>query len=167
MKWVFLILLLLAFAPRAMVEASWGVGAAEGDSHAVRAQSARVLPAASFPEQRHDVAIAVPAGAAQNSRCNISGSWQHADKPASLWVDLKQQRITVQSHALAPAAVGLTVIRQLAPDLQNNSRWQGQMFDGERQGYVAVTIDAPDCHQLVVSAQQIMVLRLIRNETAI
>ena len=108
-------------------------------------------------------AKAIKTQTAQATRCEISGSWRHADKPASLLIDLKQQLLTVQQHEQAPQAVGLTVIRQLQPDPKNNASWYGQMYDGDSQDYVPVMISAQNCKSLAVSNKGKVVLRLTRD----
>ena len=45
--------------------------------------------------------------------CDISGIWQHADKSATLLVDLTKSEVSVHQHDENPKANGLVVIKEV------------------------------------------------------
>ena len=94
---------------------------------------------------------------AQDTHCEISGTWKHADKNAWLDVDLTTKTVSVKSHLDNPKANGLTVIKNLKP------KWSGEMFNGSTGGYVVVKLTFNGCGQLKVTDNGINILTLNRE----
>jgi hypothetical protein len=94
---------------------------------------------------------------AQDTHCEISGTWKHADKNAWLEVNLTTKTINVKSHLDNPKANGLTVIKNLKPN------WSGQMYNASTDGYVPVKLAFNSCEQLRVTNNGVNILTLNRE----
>lgn len=94
---------------------------------------------------------------AQDTHCDISGVWKHADKNAWLEVDLTAKKVVVKSHMDNPKANGLTVIKNLKP------KWTGEMYNASTGGYVSVKLTFNRCKQLKVTANNENILTLNRD----
>lgn len=99
---------------------------------------------------------------ALNERCDISGVWQHAGKPAKLFIDTDKGEISVHSHELNPNAVGLVVIKNVAAET-NDLTWAANMYHAENKDFVAVHIVADRCDVLTVRHQSEVILKLIKD----
>jgi hypothetical protein len=94
---------------------------------------------------------------AQNTKCEISGTWKHADKNAWLEINLTTKTVNVKSHLDNPKANGLTVIKNLKPN------WSGQMYNASTGGYVPVRLTFNSCEQLKVTDNGVNILTLNRE----
>ncbi|NQZ83240.1 MAG: hypothetical protein HRT52_19725 [Colwellia sp.] len=94
---------------------------------------------------------------AQDTHCEISGTWKHADKNAWLEVDLSTKTVNVKSHLDNPQANGLTVIKNLKP------KWSGEMYNASTGGYVSVRLAFNGCEQLNVTDNGVNILTLNRE----
>ncbi|MEW6997395.1 hypothetical protein AADZ86_06810 [Colwelliaceae bacterium BS250] len=72
----------------------------------------------------------------------ISGTWKHSQKPA--WLELEFESgigsLSVKRHENNAKAAGLNVIKEIKRDVNQSSRWDGQMYSAAENGYVAVTL---------------------------
>ena len=93
--------------------------------------------------------------------CDISGVWNHSDKPAKLLIDLNKAEATVYSHDNQTKAVGLVVLKAVKP-ASHASLWDAQMYSAEDDSFVDVQITSKDCKQLNVVYQGDEVLSLVR-----
>lgn len=93
--------------------------------------------------------------------CDISGVWNHSDKPAKLLIDLNKAEATVYSHDNHTKAVGLVVLKAVKP-ASHASLWDAQMYSAEDDSFVDVQITSKDCKQLNVVYQGDEVLSLVR-----
>lgn len=93
--------------------------------------------------------------------CDISGIWNHSDKPAKLLIDLKKAEATVYSHDDNTKAIGLVVLKAVKP-ASSSSLWDAQMYSAEEDSFVDVQITSKDCNQLNVVFQGDEVLSLVR-----
>lgn len=84
------------------------------------------------------------AASAVSAAQDISGTWLHADKPASIRINLDTGIASVGHHEHNPEAVGLTVIKSLKV-ANEGGRWDGEMFNGYKGQYdpVVVTLSSP------------------------
>ncbi len=96
-----------------------------------------------------------------NGECNISGIWDHDDKPAKLLFDLDNAEVTVYSHDNNTKAIGLVVLKALKPT-SNALLWNAQMYSAAEGSYVDVQLTLNGCHQLAVSFNGEEVLALAR-----
>jgi hypothetical protein len=94
---------------------------------------------------------------AQDTKCEISGTWKHADKNAWLEINLTTKTVNVKSHLDNPKANGLTVIKNLKPN------WSGQMYNASTGGYVPVRLTFNSCEQLKVTDNGVNILTLNRE----
>jgi len=94
---------------------------------------------------------------AQDTQCEISGTWKHADKNAWLEINLTTKTVNVKSHLDNPKANGLTVIKNLKPN------WTGQMYNASTGGYVPVLLSFNSCEQLWVTDNGVNILTLNRE----
>lgn len=94
---------------------------------------------------------------AQDTKCEISGTWKHADKNAWLEINITTKTVKVKSHLDNPEANGLTVIKNLKPG------WSGQMYNASTGGYVLVQLDFNSCEQLNVTNKGVNILTLNRE----
>lgn len=106
-------------------------------------------------------ANALSSNGAQEERCDISGVWQHAGKPAELSIDLSKGEIKVHSHELNPNAVGLVVIKNVKPT-PTVSSWSAKMYHAQVDDFVTINITAENCKKLNLSHQGDQVLSLNR-----
>lgn len=92
----------------------------------------------------------------------IHGKWQHALKPAELFIDLTSGVATVYSHKLSPESVGLTVIKNI---VIHDKKASALMFNGELRDYESVVLMLNNKHTLIVKNQDNEeILRLIRPQ---
>jgi hypothetical protein len=94
---------------------------------------------------------------AQDTHCEISGTWKHADKNAWLEINLTTKTVNVKSHLDNPKANGLTVIKNLKPN------WSGQMYNASTGGFVPVQLAFNSCEQLKVTDNGVNILTLNRE----
>ncbi len=95
------------------------------------------------------------------ANCDVSGVWKHADKPATLFIDLNAGEVLVQSHQGHPQSTGLVVIKNL--ELSSDSTWSAQMYSAEVDSYVTVNIiTSHNCRQMDVSYEDENILKLLR-----
>jgi hypothetical protein len=94
---------------------------------------------------------------AQDTQCEISGIWKHADKNAWLEINLTTKTVNVKSHLDNPKANGLTVIKNLKPN------WSGQMYNASTGGFVPVQLVFNSCEQLKVTDNGVNILTLNRE----
>ena len=99
---------------------------------------------------------------ALNEGCDISGVWQHAGKPAELFIDTEKGEISVHSHELNPNAVGLVVIKNVEAET-NGLTWTAKMYHAQKDDFVAVSITADRCNMLTVRHQSEAILKLIKD----
>lgn len=90
----------------------------------------------------------------------LAGTWQHADKPATIEFDMTKKVAKVGQHQLNPDASGLTVIKNIEVN-EHGSTWKGLMFNGYEGRYDPVVISLEDDKTLLVfdaTGQQILSL---------
>lgn len=107
------------------------------------------------------ILVALIFSAQAKGDCDISGIWNHSDKPAKLLIDLNKAEATVYSHDNHMKAVGLVVLKALKP-ASHASLWDAQMYSAENDAFVDVQIMSKDCNQLNVVYQGDEVLSLVR-----
>ena len=91
---------------------------------------------------------------------NISGDWQHSEKPVVLYFDLMRGVAIVKDHQQIKNNEGLTVIKAIQAETDN--RWSGEMYDGYQQQYVSVSITSDGQTLTVYTAAEEPVLTLYR-----
>ena len=99
--------------------------------------------------------------AAAKDGCDISGIWDHAAKPAKLFVDLSKGEVSVHSHENNTKATGLVVLKKLELDSASPS-WNAKMYSAAEDSFVDVQLTSEGCNQLSVSFKSEEVLRLLR-----
>lgn len=82
----------------------------------------------------------------------IDGMWKNAVKPA--WLEITFESgigsASVQRHDIHPKAVGLNVIQNIKPVINQPSQWRGEMYSAEIDSYIVVLLIATDPQTLVV-----------------
>lgn len=72
----------------------------------------------------------------------IDGIWKHTQKPA--WLEIKFESgvgsVSVKRHDNNVKAVGLNIIKEIKPNVNQSSQWLGQMYSAAENGYVDVVL---------------------------
>lgn len=72
----------------------------------------------------------------------ISGIWKHTQKPA--WLEIQFDSgvgsISVKRHDNNAKAKGLTVIKDIKVEENQQSQWLGMMYSAAKDGYVGVRL---------------------------
>jgi hypothetical protein len=98
--------------------------------------------------------------------CDIAGIWKHAEKDVSLVIDTSLQTIKVKQHSLNAGAEGLTVVKNLLPDVAQPNLWSGDIYSADINSFVPVQLKSPDCTTLLITENaesKKEILRLIRQ----
>ncbi len=93
--------------------------------------------------------------------CDISGVWSHAQKPATLMVDLVKGEVSVHSHDNNEKGIGLVVLKSLELGATPSS-WKAKMYSAPQDSFVDVQVLAKNCQQLIVRYKEEEVLKLLR-----
>lgn len=95
--------------------------------------------------------------------CDISGIWQHADKSATLLVDLTKSEVSVHQHDENPKANGLVVIKEVT-EIKPSLKWHAQMYNAAENNFVKVDIYQENCQVLRIYDNDKEILRMLRNK---
>ena len=72
----------------------------------------------------------------------INGIWKHTQKPA--WLEIKFESgvgtISVKRHDNNVKAAGLNIIKDIKPEINQQTQWLGQMYSAAVDGYVGVRL---------------------------
>ncbi|MCH2056483.1 MAG: hypothetical protein MK214_07730 [Thalassotalea sp.] len=93
---------------------------------------------------------------------DISVIWQHADKSATLLVDLAKAEISVHQPDENPKANGLVIIKEIT-EIKPSRKWHVQMYNAAENNFVKVDIHQENCKVLGVYDNDKEILKVLRN----